>query len=44
MTRLALVDVDVDEVLDMLHLAEPRESGAFFLLREGRRCDAGRQN
>jgi hypothetical protein len=36
MNRLALLQVDVDELVDLLHDAEPRESGAFFLLREGR--------
>jgi hypothetical protein len=36
MNRLALIQVDVDELLDVLHHAEPQESGAFFLLREGR--------
>ena len=35
MNRLALLDADVDELLDVLHDAQPRESGAFFLLREG---------
>src|SRR6266496_1956317 len=34
--RLAFIQVDVDELLDVLHGAEPRESGAFFLLRAGR--------
>ena len=36
MNRLALIQPDVDEVMDILRQAEPRESGAFFLLREGR--------
>jgi len=36
MNRLALVQPDVDEVADILRRAEPRESGAFLLLREGR--------
>ena len=36
MNRLALLDVDVRELLDVLRSAEPCESGAFFLLREGR--------
>ncbi len=36
MNRLALIQVDVDELLDVLHDAEPQESGAFFLLHEGR--------
>lgn len=36
MNRLALLEMDVGELLDILHAAEPRESGAFFLLREGR--------
>jgi hypothetical protein len=36
MNRLAFIQVDLEELLDVLHDAEPRESGAFFLLREGR--------
>jgi ThiF family len=36
MIRLALLQVDVGELLDVLHSDEPNESGAFFLLREGR--------
>jgi molybdopterin/thiamine biosynthesis adenylyltransferase len=36
MNRLALLQVDVDELVDLLNAAAPRESGAFFLLREGR--------
>jgi ThiF family len=36
MNRLALIQVDVDELLDVLHDAEPQESGAFFLLHQGR--------
>jgi molybdopterin/thiamine biosynthesis adenylyltransferase len=36
MNRLAIVSVDVEDLLDVLHDAAPRESGAFFLLREGR--------
>jgi hypothetical protein len=36
LNRLAFIQVDVDELLDILHDAEPQESGAFFLLREGR--------
>ena len=36
MNRLALVSVDVADLLDVLRDAAPRESGAFFLLREGR--------
>lgn len=35
MNRLALLQVDVDELLHIVHAAEPNESGAFFLLREG---------
>ena len=35
MNRLALLQVDVDELMDLLHDAEPRENGAFLLLREG---------
>jgi len=34
--RLAFVSVDVEELVEVLHGAEPDESGAFFLLREGR--------
>jgi hypothetical protein len=36
MNRLALLQVDVDELHDLLRAAEPNESGAFLLLREGR--------
>jgi hypothetical protein len=36
MNRLALLQVDVDELLDILNAAAPQESGAFLLLREGR--------
>jgi molybdopterin-synthase adenylyltransferase len=34
--RLALLRVDVEELLDVLRDAEPHESGAFLLLHEGR--------
>jgi molybdopterin-synthase adenylyltransferase len=36
MIRLALLQTDVDELLDVLAAAAPYESGAFLLLREGR--------
>lgn len=36
MNRLALLKPDVDELCAVLRAAEPNESGAFFLLREGR--------
>jgi hypothetical protein len=36
MNRLALLQVDVDELVDLLNAAAPRESGAFLLLRDGR--------
>lgn len=36
MNRLVFIQVDLDELLDIVHDAEPRETGAFFLLREGR--------
>lgn len=36
MNRLAFIQMDVNELLDVLHDAEPWESGAFFLVREGR--------
>lgn len=36
MTRLSLLQVDVAELLEVLRADAPRESGAFFLLREGR--------
>src|SRR5437588_5589887 len=36
MNRMALISVDVDELTDVLRAAAPKESGAFFLLREGR--------
>jgi hypothetical protein len=42
MNRLALIQVDVDELLDVLHDAEPKESGAFFLLHEGHGVDGRR--
>jgi molybdopterin-synthase adenylyltransferase len=35
MNRLAFLQADVDDLLDVLDRAEPVESGAFFLLREG---------
>lgn len=35
MNRLALLQVDVDELVDILRAAEPYESGAFLLLQEG---------
>lgn len=42
MNRLALLQVDVDELHDLLGEAAPHESGAFFLLREGRSADGRR--
>lgn len=36
MNRLALLQVDVDELRNLLDAAAPYESGAFFLLHEGR--------
>ena len=36
MNRLAFIQVDLDKLLDIMRDAEPQESGAFFLLREGR--------
>jgi ThiF family len=36
MNRLALLRVDVDEVVDLLRAAEPSENGLFLLLREGK--------
>lgn len=42
MTRLALLHVDVEELLGILRAAEPHESGAFFLLRQGQAA-AGRR-
>src|SRR5712691_595961 len=36
MNKLALISVDVDELHEILHAAEPYESGAFLLLRESR--------
>jgi molybdopterin-synthase adenylyltransferase len=42
MNRLALIQVDVDELRDVLQDAAPHESGAFFLLREGRGVDGRR--
>lgn len=36
MNRLSLIDADVVELLGILRAAEPRESGAFLLLREAR--------
>ena len=36
MNRLALLQVDTDEVHDLLRAAEPHEGGAFLLLREGK--------
>lgn len=36
MNRLALLQVDIDELVDILRAAEPFESGAFLLLHEGR--------
>jgi hypothetical protein len=36
MNRLALLQVDVDELHDLLRAAEPHEGGAFLLLREGK--------
>ena len=36
MNRLVLLHIDCDELNDILRAAAPRESGAFFLLREGR--------
>ena len=36
MNRLVLVQPDTTEVADILRRAEPRESGAFLLLHEGR--------
>jgi molybdopterin-synthase adenylyltransferase len=40
--RLALLQVDVDELQDLLTEAAPYESGAFFLLREGRGAEGHR--
>jgi len=34
--RLALLQVDVEEITDVLGASAPRESGCFLLLREGR--------
>src|SRR5581483_11583927 len=34
--RLALLQVDVDEITDVLKASAPREDGCFLLLREGR--------
>jgi molybdopterin-synthase adenylyltransferase len=42
MIRLALLQVDVDELVDVLRADEPNESGAFFLLREGRGAQSRR--
>jgi len=42
MNRLALLQVDVDELVDLLRAAEPHESGAFLLLREGRGIEGRR--
>jgi hypothetical protein len=42
MKRLALIQVDVDELQDLLDAAAPNESGAFFLLREGRGVEGKR--
>jgi hypothetical protein len=42
MNRLALLQVDVDELQDLLTDAAPYESGAFFLLREGQGTEGNR--
>ncbi len=42
MIRLCLIDLDAKELNDILSAAAPKESGAFFLLHEGRGANGQR--